>query len=187
MSSFASSIIRMKPEHNLYVVILTSKLLLLQVACLDLIPFHEESCSGQCSQTLYIENQDGAKMIQMLDLQNNQGLVNPNDTTLPLLAPPLDWEPPPLSFGHLPSSALDFPLLLDNPELIPGLGDASFQDNSGFTQLPENLPFFGLGAGRNGGKAEGHSGIPDSFFDDFPADMFDYLEQPPPPTSSAAW
>ena len=96
-------------------------------------------------------------MIQMPDLQNNQGLVNPHDTTLPLLEPPLDWEPPPLHFGNLPSLAFDFPLLLDKPEVIPGLGDTSFQDNSGLTQLPESLLFFGLGVGRNGGKTEGHT------------------------------
>lgn len=128
------------------------------------------------------------------------GLGNTCNSTLPLLQPtPLDWEPLQPPFEHISNrSRFDFPLTLESTELIipAGLGDMNFQDKlfayqdmtSSLTQLPEGLPLFELGVGKQTVKSEEeHPGTtPDSFFDDLPMDMFDNLELPQP-ASSAAW
>lgn len=108
----------------------------------------------------------------------------------PLFEPPLAWEP--LQMEHLSNPALDFPHMFESPELIPGLGNTSLEDKfawqekSGLVQVPEGRPSFDMEVGKNVVKTEAHTRTPDSFFDDFPSDMFDYMENPHPPTSSTA-
>ncbi|ONK73565.1 uncharacterized protein A4U43_C04F32970 [Asparagus officinalis] len=160
-----------------------------EVSLLDLYSFEEESQSIQDSQTSYTDNQDAATMIQTRSLPPNQDLTSPHNLTPPLIEP-LEWKPPTqLDFEHFSDSALDFPLLFDTPELIPGHGSTSFQQkfawqdkDSSFMQLPESLPPFD----KNNIKIERDLGTQYSF-DDFPVDMFDYADQPGPPTSPAAW
>ncbi|CAL5429629.1 unnamed protein product [Camellia sinensis] len=95
-----------------------------------------------------------------------------------------------LSFTHLPNSKLDLPILAEShaePNFLDvftshqqqafELGDVSQLINFG-------SPFFEVeGIGRDDGRANNDRlASPDSFFDELPSDMFDYLE--PCPSSS---
>uniref|UniRef100_K9LXH9 R2R3 MYB DUO1-like protein n=1 Tax=Iris fulva TaxID=92176 RepID=K9LXH9_9ASPA len=85
-----------------------------EVASLDLIPYGEESSSGQCSQTDFMDNPDAREMVQMtphLENHHHQGLLFNMDPTLPLLEPSVDQEVllPQLHFDHLPNPEFDFP------------------------------------------------------------------------------
>ncbi|XP_020248640.1 uncharacterized protein LOC109826085 [Asparagus officinalis] len=155
-----------------------------EVASLDLIPSEEESVES--NQLSYVDSNREQQSLHQMPADNH--VLNPS--TMPLLEPQLNWEPPQLQLENLPNPELDFPLLLEGSDrLIQQFEDTGFEDNSSFLQITENMPFLGLGDGTSSVKIdEGHSaGAPDSFFDDFPVDMFDFMEQPQPlPTPPGA-
>ncbi|XP_008778249.1 probable transcription factor MYB58 [Phoenix dactylifera] len=148
---------------------------------------------GQCSQ-------EASKMTQMRDILSPVPLDL--HTALPLLELELAMEKEPClsdtappsqpPFDHLPHPLVGLPVLPeDAPGLSPGFGDASFPEELACPEPPpEGLPFLGLDAGHDGiERVDEHPG---DFFDDLPADMFDYLEPPtppppPPPASSTSW
>ncbi|KAF8380544.1 hypothetical protein HHK36_028031 [Tetracentron sinense] len=161
------------------------------------IPMEEESSSaGHSCPSSYMGNSEVIKMVPLPDL------VNPNlfnlETNLPQLEfIPIEKKPfiePPQQFSF-PHPQLDFPLLPESQDSVTVLGDPNFLDvfgrrdasePEGGPQFPVRLPFFGLeGIGQNGRRRDcDNPATPDSFFDDFPTDMFDYLEPLP---SSSEW
>ncbi|KAL5727911.1 hypothetical protein ACHQM5_001053 [Ranunculus cassubicifolius] len=143
----------------------------------------------------YMENPEALQMMPLLPDLMYPGLLSLEPNLSQLEFTPIEKKPcmelpqPQFSFAQLPHPpTLDLPILPEtNDQLAPALVDTGnlmdmFQD----TQAPVNLPFLGLrGNGRNGGRGDGENpATPDSFFDDFPTDMFDYIESLP---SSSEW
>lgn len=102
----------------------------------------------------------------------------------------LPFEPNPHCDGqcsnlHYFDDNIEIPLMPECSEMMPGFRDMSFNDES---FVPQGLlPYFEFDVGQQGIKKENESSeTPDGFFDDFPADMFDYLDHPPT-SSSATW
>ncbi|XP_010240210.3 probable transcription factor MYB58 [Brachypodium distachyon] len=98
---------------------------------------------------------------------------------------------PELPFDQPPYHLLDFPGLSERCNIGPGFVGASAMDDLAYQELlpivqpaptPMMLPFFGMECGRDAVKIETR----DDFFDDLPPDMFDSLDQPPPPLSPSA-
>lgn len=147
--------------------------------CPDLIPFTAEYSNGQSSHALYIEAPDSANTVPMIDFDSTASLLEPamanSELCLPSNIPP---HPP------FDQSLLDLPLLPESQDLIPEFGDMSFAghfgcaENSQAMQLPMAPTFFDVDVGGNDIKIE-QPGTPESFFGDFPTDMFDCLDQPP--------
>lgn len=148
--------------------------------CPDLIPFTEENSNGQCSHVPYIEDPDSAKTLQMLNLDATALLIEPAIANSELCL--LSSTPPQPPFDH---SLLELPLLPEGQDFIPEFGDMNFPghfgcaENSQAMQLHMAPTFFDVDVGGNDIKIE-QPGTPESFFGDFPADMFDSLDQPPP-------
>jgi myb proto-oncogene protein len=102
--------------------------------------------------------------------------------------------PPLLPFDQPPYPLLDFPgLPAAGWNMAPGFANAGAMDNLAYQELlpvtqpaPMMLPFFGTEYPHGGVKAELPDAAPDNFFDDLPPDMFDSLDQPPPPLSPPA-
>ncbi|KAF5205687.1 Transcription factor duo1 [Thalictrum thalictroides] len=162
------------------------------------IAMEQSSSQSQSCQLSYLEDPDVIKMVPLPDLMK-PGLLS-LETNLPQLEfTPTEKKPciesqPQFSF-QLPHPTLDLPLLPENQDLVPGLGDSNLMDMFGHQETPGpdrgshysvNAPFIGLrGSSRNGGKGDcDNPATPDSFFDDFPTDMFDYIESLP---SSSEW
>ncbi|KAF9602695.1 hypothetical protein IFM89_030583 [Coptis chinensis] len=150
-------------------------------------PVEQESTSkNQPCQPSYFGNPEVIKMVPLPDLMNSNLLsLEPNFPELEFI--PVEKKPciepqPHFSFPQLPQTTLDLPLLQDRQDLVPGLGDANLLDMFG-SSGPDtaNLPFLGL---KSSGRKRGRAATPDSFFDDFPTDMFDYIESLP---SSSEW
>ncbi|KAF8412438.1 hypothetical protein HHK36_000402 [Tetracentron sinense] len=147
------------------------------------------SSAGRSCPPSYMGNSEVIKMVPLPDL------VNPNffylETTLPQLEfTPIEKKP---FIEQLPFPQLDFPLLYESQNHFTGLRNPDYLDVFArkdtsepecMPQFPVRLPFFGSeGSSRNGGRGDNENpATPDSFFDDFPTDMFDYLE--PLPNSS---
>ncbi|PIA27296.1 hypothetical protein AQUCO_08100025v1 [Aquilegia coerulea] len=156
------------------------------------------SSQSQSCQLSYLENSDVIKMVPLPDLMNPGGLLS-LETNLPQLEfTPTEKKPcidpqPHFSF-QLPQPTLDVQLLPESQDLVLGLGDSNLMDMFGHQETPGldrgshsvNAPFLGLrGSSRNGGKGDSDNpATPDSFFEDFPIDMFDYIESFP---SSSDW
>ncbi|CAD6260078.1 unnamed protein product [Miscanthus lutarioriparius] len=102
--------------------------------------------------------------------------------------------PPLLPFDQPPYPLLDFPGLPPAGwNMAPGFANAGAMDHLAYQELlpvtqpaPMMLPFFGTEYPHGGVKAELPDAAPDNFFEDLPPDMFDSLDQPPPPLSPAA-
>ncbi|KAJ8650006.1 hypothetical protein MRB53_003029 [Persea americana] len=166
----------------------------LEDSALCSMPFQEESSNGQCGEPMYsLGNSDIIKMVPLPDL------INPNFLNLEtnLQAPDefihLDKKPcldPSLQFPptHFPQQPLDIPPLSWSHDLTTGFIDASFLDiyrdaSEKDLQFPFELPFTQLDVNQHCTKRQDNDlTTPDSFFHDFPADMFDHLE--PLPNSS---
>ncbi|PIA61754.1 hypothetical protein AQUCO_00200029v1 [Aquilegia coerulea] len=144
------------------------------------------SSQNQTCQLSYLENPDVIKMVPLPDLMN-PGLFS-LETNLPQLEfTPTEkpcTDPQPHFPFQLPHPTLDLPLLPENQDLVPELGDSNLMDMFGHQETPGpdrgshysvNLPFLGY---------SDNPATPDSFIDDFPTDMFDYIESLP---SSSEW
>ncbi|XP_043687444.1 transcription factor DUO1 [Telopea speciosissima] len=146
----------------------------------------ESSSSDWSGSRSKVENFEGTKM------QPIPEMTNPNflhlETNLPLLDyMPIEKKPcyDPLTqypFPPLPEPSMDLPLLTEGQDLITGLSDTNFLGV--FPQglnFPVGMPYFGFdGTGQISGKHDRDNPVmPDNGFDDFPVDMFDYLEQLP--------
>ncbi|KAK8946448.1 Myb-related protein 306 [Platanthera zijinensis] len=134
--------------------------------CLDLIPFTEQCSNNQCSQEPYaVEDSDAAKTVSVVI----EPAINDSQPTQP---PPFDQHL--LNLPPLPE-AQDLVLAFDDlplPEFI------ACPDQCEAMRLPEApATFFDLDVAGHEFKIE-HPEMPESFFDEFPSDLFDYLEQP---------
>ncbi|XP_057478837.1 transcription factor DUO1-like [Actinidia eriantha] len=121
------------------------------------------------------------EMIQMTIMPPPDNLISPNLANIDSILPSLDFIDPD-NFGK-PSTEIN-PLQLPNPKpelppmpeshdpVLQGLGEPNFLEN--VSQLNFGSPFVD------------HESLatPDSFFDELPADMFDFLE--PYPSSSSS-
>lgn len=90
-------------------------------------------------------------------------------------------------FPHLPQTQPPLMLSPDSQELVARLDDPNFfnvfgdrdivsQEMGNGAQLPLEPTFFELESCRSCGKQKEDPMTPDSFFDDFPTDMFDHME-----------
>ncbi|KAL5723928.1 hypothetical protein ACHQM5_007261 [Ranunculus cassubicifolius] len=163
-----------------------------QTACLSSVAMEEEASVSQVS---FIEN--SPERVKMVPLP---GLMNPN-----LCAPQLEYsasekkpflEPHPLSsFPQLPQTTMDLPLLPEvGQDFVSGLDDTGSlvdvfgrEETSGLGldggfNCSVDLPFLGLGNGSS--RNCGNPATPDTLFDDFPTDVFDYIESLP---NSSEW
>ncbi|KAK1306148.1 Transcription factor GAMYB [Acorus calamus] len=146
----------------------------------NFIPFQEGSSFNGG------ETSDPMKVVQLPDLEPGLPVLEPIDADVnPCFDDPMNFLP---SFPQLAQPPeMEFPPLVENHDLIAGLDcDMSFSDLFGNQrglesgdgqQFPFEVPFFGpekevqnCGTRRGGGDL----GTPDSFFDDFPADMFEW-------------
>ncbi|XP_019053530.1 PREDICTED: transcription factor MYB57-like [Nelumbo nucifera] len=146
----------------------------------------------------YMENSEVIKMVPLPDLVNPNLLNLGTNNLTQLEYTPMEKKPcvDPLSqfpFPQLPQPPLDLPLPLlpESQELadtnllnVFSRQMASEPDEDG-PQLPLGLLSFGSEVNsQNSGRGDDNPAMPDSYFDDFPTDMFDYLEQFP---SSSEW
>ncbi|KAK1285239.1 Transcription factor GAMYB [Acorus calamus] len=126
------------------------------------------------------------EVVQLPDLEPDLPVLEPIDADEnPCFDDPMKFLP---SFPQLAQPPeMEFPPLVENQDLIAGLDcDMSFSDlfrnqrglESGNGQrFPFEVPFFGPEEEvQNCGtrRGTGDLGTPDSFFDDFPADMFEW-------------
>ncbi|XP_068644924.1 transcription factor DUO1-like [Aristolochia californica] len=169
------------------------------------VPFNQENSMGQSSQPSCTENSEDMKMVDLPDLISPNPLhmhtdcpsleITPIDQN-PYLEHPLPLPPPQLQFPfpQLPEPPpLGIPLPPEGQDLCQGFVDPIFSDVFGChnpgsendLRFPSGFPALELDTGQNGVKLEEKNpSTPDSFFDDFPTDMFDYLESLP---SSSDW
>lgn len=157
-------------------------------------PFQEESSNGQCGEPMYsLGNSDVIKMVPLPDLINPTLLNLETNLQAPDEFIHLDKKPcldPSLQFPptHFPQQPLDIPPLSWSHDLSTGFIDASFLDiyrdaSEKDLQFPFELPFTPLEVNQHCTKRQDNDlTTPDSFFHDFPTDMFDHLE--PLPNSS---
>uniref|UniRef100_A0A5B6YJ24 Uncharacterized protein n=1 Tax=Davidia involucrata TaxID=16924 RepID=A0A5B6YJ24_DAVIN len=156
------------------------------------------SKSQSCSSSSYIDNSEMIKMVPLPDLVNpnflnfEQILLQPEFT--PPEKNPCNESQSQVPFTVIPPLQSASPLLLESQELVARLGDPNFfldafgqADASALgngAHLPLVQPYFGPeGCCQSGGRGENENpGTPDSFFDDFPADMFDHIEPLPSPS-----
>ncbi|MCL7039130.1 hypothetical protein MKW94_002789 [Papaver nudicaule] len=148
------------------------------------------SMSNSCQPSSYMGNNVPIKMVALPDLVkpnnlNNMDILSEMELPPTIERKPFNDQPQPLPFAfpQLPVPELDIPLLSETQDLdldVFGRGEICEPENG--SQFPLDLPFFGLGnADRDlvkGGSL--NTETPDSFFDDFPPDMFDYMEPPLP-------
>lgn len=108
-------------------------------------------------------------MVPLPDLVS-QPELDPTAAGTPYISspPPLQFAPPDLSFSSL---AQEVAASLDDPEFLEVFGGADHGQHS--LRVP---PFLGEKA------LDGGPMTPDSFFDDFPDDMFDHIEPLPSPS-----
>ncbi|KAL6322415.1 hypothetical protein AAG906_007969 [Vitis piasezkii] len=154
----------------------------------------EEDLSSKSS---YIDNSEMIKLVGLPDM------VEPN---LPALETNLfqlqfnhaDQKTPWLEsqaqfpFPHLPQPQPALTLSPESQELVARLDDPNFFDVFGDrdvsqelgngAQLPVEPTFFELESCKSCGKRKENPMTPDSFFDDFPTDMFDHMEPLPSPS-----
>ncbi|KAI4354740.1 hypothetical protein L6164_003584 [Bauhinia variegata] len=123
-----------------------------------------------------IENPEEIKMVALPDLMNSNMLVS--DTSI--------------LFPRIPKPETDVTFPMDNQDLIARTDEANFNDVFGSlanyeleigSEFPFELSTFEpLGCCRMGRRdVVDNPANPESFFDDFPADMFDDMEPPLPP------
>lgn len=125
----------------------------------------------------------------MKTLMSHPDLITPNLNNIYSLLPSLDIIKPDqknpstetpfqLSFPQLlPNSKSELPLLPETQDSALGLNEA----NNFLASELETVPHLNFGSPFLENEK---IAIPDSFFDELPADMFDYLEQYPSPSSS---
>ncbi|OVA04675.1 SANT/Myb domain [Macleaya cordata] len=165
----------------------------LEAPRLGSISMEEESSlmSQTCQSSSYIGNPEVIKMVALPDLVKPSSL-NLEPSLPEIEFPSIERKPyidllPQFSFPQLPEPVLDLPLLSENQDLVLDVfGHREISEPENGSQFSVGLPFFGLGnSDRNNVKGEGDNPTtPDSFFDDFPTDMFDYMEPLP---SSSEW
>ncbi|WOL10206.1 putative transcription factor MYB58 [Canna indica] len=170
----------------------------LQDPCLDLLLSEEDSSKGQFSWTTsYAAHEDARELDRLPDLVSCRCLQNV-DTPLHLLKPAMDTEtnclmmnnPMPLELPFESLPLLSFPIEPEATNHLPGHGGLCFPAEFTCHEplpsiLPEELPFFGLEAGLHGiRREEERPATPGSFLDEFPSEMFDYLEPPTTTTRS---
>ncbi|KAF9622617.1 hypothetical protein IFM89_032516 [Coptis chinensis] len=150
------------------------------------------SSKDQSCQPSYMENPEVIKMVPLQDLMSPALLSLepklPQFEFTPTEKKPFIDHQPQFSFPPLPQPTLDLSLLPECQELVPG-SNTNLMDMLGnqYASAPDNgSQYFGpRGSGQNGGKRDTDiPSTPDSFFDDFPTDMFDYIESLP---SSSEW
>ncbi|KAG9441470.1 hypothetical protein H6P81_017324 [Aristolochia fimbriata] len=169
----------------------------------------ELTTGGESSNPSSTHNSEAMSMVDLPDLISpnplNIGTDHPPLEMIPMDQNPyLEQQPlqPPLPqlefpFPQLPEPSLGIPLPPGGQEgdLCQGFVDPVFSDMFGCCHGPpsENdlgfssgFPALELDTGQNGVKLEAkiNPSTPESFFDDFPTDMFDYLESLP---SSSDW
>ncbi|XP_042520392.1 transcription factor DUO1 [Macadamia integrifolia] len=148
----------------------------------------ESSSSDRSGSHPKVENFDGTNMQPIPEMANPD--FHHLETNLPLLdymtIEPIEKKPfdplPQFPFPQLPEDSMDIPLMPEGQDLITGLSDTNFL--GAFPQglhFPVGMPYFGFdGTGPISGKHERDNPVmPENCFDDFPVDMFDYLEQVP--------
>lgn len=124
----------------------------------------EESASkGQPSSTSsQIETTETIKMVQLLDLVKPK---LPSDNCEANILDQIDY--PPIKRDQIPQPQTDPSFFIESQEIIPRLEDPYFMDVFGRSDSSE----FDHGAQL--------SLTPDTFFDDFPTDMFDHIDPLP--------
>ncbi|XP_022737368.1 transcription factor DUO1-like [Durio zibethinus] len=165
------------------------------------IPLEQGSSSheNQSKRPSFSGNSKEFRMMQLPDL------IKPDLLNLETCLPILDIEPvhmiqsmePPLNYpaSILPQLQLDLPILPECQDLTPEPIDFNFvsmfqnQEASESKTKPKSLTRFpsdGIKGSAQIGKKEDrvNPATPESFFDEFPTDMFDYLEPLP---SSSEW
>ena len=95
-----------------------------------------------------------------------------------------------IPFPIIPDLEPDLPLemgsqelasVLGSPNLLEMFGNADASDVENLPQIPLVPPYLG-DEGQDGREDNGNSSIPDSFFSDFPADVFGHIEPLPSPS-----
>ncbi|PAN39445.1 hypothetical protein PAHAL_7G243100 [Panicum hallii] len=168
--------------------------------CLDRVPFGTNSSVHPCSAaTPFMNTQNAARVPYD---QSASGLLSFNGA-LPPFAPATDSHACSSSnaapflqkspFDEPPYPLLDYPGMPECWSMAPGgFVNAGAMDDLAYQELlpmmaqsaPMMFPFFGMECAQGGVKPEPPD-APD-FFDDLPADMFDSLDQVPPPLSPPA-
>ncbi|XP_010275492.1 PREDICTED: transcription factor MYB29 [Nelumbo nucifera] len=160
----------------------------------------ESSTKDESDSPCYKENSEMVKMMVPLPDLVELNLLNFDTNLTQLEKKPCMELLPQFPFPQFPQHPLDLPLLLESQDLMVGVADTNPLDvfsrqlapddepGCNGAQFAAGLPGFGSGgiAQDSCGCGRGYDNpvMPDSFFDDFPTDMFDYDEQLPNPSSS---
>ncbi|GKV33868.1 hypothetical protein SLEP1_g42316 [Rubroshorea leprosula] len=162
------------------------------------------SCEDQIQVTESVSGLGNTEEFRMVPLPD---LIKPEMLSMEIEFPILDAAPIQMfpstessldyPLSHLPQPQLDFPVLPLPPfeGLAPKPSDHGFQDmfehqegskSKNEQKLLTKLPSVGMEGNAQVAKKEdrGNPETPDSFFDEFPTDIFDYLEPLP---SSLDW
>ena len=161
----------------------------------------EEDLTSKSSS--YIDNSEMVKLVGLPDM------VEPNlpafETNLFQLqfnhgdqkSPCMEESQSQFSFPHLPQpqpvltlspESQELVARLDNPNFFDVFGDQGVSQELGNgAQLPVEPTFFELESCKSCGKLKENPMTPDSFFDDFPTDMFDHMEPLEPLPSPSDW
>ncbi|KAK9273441.1 hypothetical protein L1049_018251 [Liquidambar formosana] len=157
----------------------------------------ESSSKAQSSSSSHIDNSEMIKMVPLPDLVNPDLLsFEANMCPLEFISTekiPCNESQSQFLFPQLPQPQPVLPFSPESQELVARLEDPNFMDvfgpgdaseivNGG--QIPFGLTFFEPeGSCRNGRRKQNDNPVtPDSFFDDFPTDMFDHIEPLPSPS-----
>ncbi|XP_059633886.1 transcription factor DUO1 [Cornus florida] len=158
----------------------------------------ESSSKSQFCSSSHFDNSEMIKMVPLPDLMN-PNLLNFDPNLLQLQFTPSEENicnesQPQFPFSVLPPPLQSvLPLSFESQELVTRLEDPNFLDAFGHADASELgsvahiqlvQPYCGQeGDCQNGGRGENDNPMtPDSFFDDFPADMFDHIEPLPSPS-----
>ncbi|OMO69570.1 hypothetical protein CCACVL1_19423 [Corchorus capsularis] len=161
-----------------------------------------ESCSSMAEESnpmgqscsSYIENSEGIKMEQLTDAKNpHLYTIDANIAQLEFLSRgknPYAEAQPQIMFPQIPQPQSYLTLSLESQDLLAKFEDPYFSQVFASMDVPElgcghvGQPFLEPVRNRGLGPREGTDNpvTPDTFFDDFPADMFDHMEPLPSPS-----
>ncbi|KAA8520463.1 hypothetical protein F0562_014719 [Nyssa sinensis] len=144
----------------------------------------EFSSKSQSCLSSYIDNSEIIKMVSLPDLVN-PNLLNFEQNLLRLEFTPPGKNPWDDSQLHVPFTTI--PALQSvpgDPNFLNAMGHADASEFGNAAHLPHVQPYFGQERCHQGdGRGENDNPVtPDSFFDDFPTDMFDHIEPLPSPS-----
>lgn len=154
------------------------------------------------SKSSYIDSSEMVKLVGLTDIVESNlhafetNLFQLHFNHVDLKSPCMESQSQ-FPFPHLPQpqpaltlspESQELVARLDNPNFFDVFGDQDVSQELGNgAQLPVEPTFFELESCKSCGKLKENPMTPDSFFDDFPTDMFDHMEPLEPLRSPSDW